>query len=53
MLTAESRLACVVAVQIEPGLTKERERVDRVVAAAGASRATHFRAKARLAGLSP
>jgi hypothetical protein len=51
MLLADPHLACVAAVQVETGLTSERERVDRFVAETGASRATYFRAKARLAGL--
>ena len=53
MLLGDPHLACVAAVQVEPGLASERERVDHFVAQTGASRATYFRAKARLAGLSP
>ena len=51
MLLADPHLACAAAVQVEHGLASERERVDRFVAETGASRATYFRAKARLADL--
>jgi len=49
MALPDPRLACVVALQHDPALKSEQERVERFVAATGCSRATYFRMKARLA----
>lgn len=49
MVIANPRLASVVAVQADPALHSERERVDRFVVTTGCSRATYFRLKAHLA----
>ena len=51
MVLPDPRLACIVALQYEPGLTSERERVERFGAATGYSRATYFRMKAKLVSL--
>jgi hypothetical protein len=48
MLLSDPRIACVAALQYEPGLHSEHERIARFVQATGYSRATYFRAKARL-----
>ena len=48
MVLPDPCLACIVALQYEPGLTSERERVERFRAATGYSRATYFRMKAKL-----
>jgi len=53
MVIADPRLASVVAVQADPDLHSERERVDRFRATTGCSRATYFRLKARLACYAP
>jgi hypothetical protein len=52
MVLPDPRLVCVAALQHDPGLGSERERVKRFVEATGYSRATYFRAKARLANTS-
>lgn len=48
MILPDPPLACVAALQHEPDLNSENERVARFVQATGYSRATYFRAKARL-----
>jgi hypothetical protein len=48
MALSDPRMACVVALQHEPAVSSEQERVERFVAATGCSRATYFRLKARL-----
>lgn len=49
MVIANSRLASVFAVQVDPTLQSEGERVDRFMALTGCSRATYFRLKSHLA----
>ncbi|OQB82629.1 MAG: hypothetical protein BWX88_03842 [Planctomycetes bacterium ADurb.Bin126] len=49
MIIPDRRVACVVAMQHDPGIRSEQQRVARFVATTGASRATYFRIKARLA----
>jgi hypothetical protein len=49
MALPDPRLASVVALQHDPALKSEQERVEHFVAATGCSRATYFRMKARLA----
>jgi hypothetical protein len=49
MVVADPRMAGMLAVQHEPNLRTERQRVERFVATTGFSRATYFRMKARLA----
>lgn len=51
MVLSDSRMACVVALQHEPVLASEQERVERFVASTGCSRATYFRLKSRLSGM--
>lgn len=51
MVLPDPRMACVVALQQEPTLESEQERVERFVAATGSSRATYFRIKAQLRGM--
>lgn len=48
MAIANSRLASVFAVRVDPTLQSERERVDRFMTLTGCSRATYFRLKSRL-----
>lgn len=49
MVVPESRAACAVAVQHDPSLHSEEDRVVKFKAITGASRATYFRIKAKLA----
>jgi hypothetical protein len=49
MVVPDARAACVLAVQHDPSLQSEEERVERFIANTGASRATYFRIKAKLA----
>ena len=49
MIVPDRRAACVMAVQHDPKLDSEQQRVGRFVAMTGASRATYFRIKAKLA----
>ncbi len=49
MVLPDPRMACVVALQHNPTLKSEQERVEHFVTATGCSRATYFRMKARLA----
>jgi hypothetical protein len=53
MVLPDPRMACVVALQHEPTLGSEQERVERFVTSTGCSRATYYRMKARLAGAGP
>jgi hypothetical protein len=53
MAIADPRVACVVAVQNDPALQSEQERVDRFKAVTRCSRATYFRLKARVASTNP
>ncbi len=48
MIIADRRMVCVIAIQHDPGLHSEQQRVASFVATTGASRATYFRIKARL-----
>lgn len=48
MVIPDHRTACVLAVQQDPVLHSEQQRVARFMAATGASRATYFRIKAKL-----
>jgi energy-coupling factor transporter ATP-binding protein EcfA2 len=48
MVIPNRNSACVARLQIEPKLRSERERVEHFIKATGNSRATYFRAKARL-----
>ena len=49
MVVPDGRAACVLAVQNDPALCSEGERVAKFTAITGASRATYFRVKAKLA----
>jgi hypothetical protein len=49
MIIPDRRVACVMAVQYDPESLSEQQRVASFVAATGASRATYFRIKAKLA----
>lgn len=49
MVVPDGRAACVLAVQHDPSLQSEEDRVVKFSAVTGASRATYFRVKARLA----
>ncbi len=49
MVMADGRAACVLAMHHDPSLRSEEARVERFIEATGASRATYFRIKARLA----
>jgi hypothetical protein len=49
MAVPDSRAACVLAMQHDPASSSEEERVQRFTAMTGASRATYFRIKAKLA----
>jgi hypothetical protein len=49
MIIPDPRLSCIMAMQYEPALCSERERIERFVVATGYSRATYFRMKAKLA----
>lgn len=51
MVIPDSRAACVLAVQHDPALLSEEQRVQRFTVTTGASRATYFRIKARLASV--
>jgi hypothetical protein len=51
MTIPDRRAACVVAVQHDPELPTENQRVSRFIASTGASRATYFRIKARIAAV--
>jgi hypothetical protein len=51
MILPDPRLALVVALQYEPSLESEHARVERFVTSTGCSRATYFRLKARLNGV--
>jgi len=51
MVLPDPRMACVVALQHDTSLTSDQDRVDRFVAATGCSRATYYRMKAQLAGV--
>jgi hypothetical protein len=51
MMLPDPRMACIVALQHEPTLNSEQDRVDRFMAATGCSRATYYRLKAQLAGV--
>jgi hypothetical protein len=48
MVYSDARMACVVALQNEPTLHSEKDRVERFAELTGYSRATYFRIKARL-----
>ena len=48
MVLPDPRMACVVALQHDPTLRSEQERIEHFVAATGCSRTTYFRMKARL-----
>jgi hypothetical protein len=48
MVLPDARKAAVVAVQNDPALTTEEQRVAEFVSITGTSRATYFRAKASL-----
>lgn len=50
MVIPDRRDACAIAVQHDPALSSEQERVARFIATTGASRATYYRIKAKLAG---
>ncbi len=49
MVFSDPRMACVAALQNEPTLRSEQDRVERFVLRTGYSRATYYRMKARLA----
>ena len=49
MVVPDSRAACVLALQHDPSLQSEGDRVAKFFAITGASRATYFRVKTRLA----
>jgi energy-coupling factor transporter ATP-binding protein EcfA2 len=49
MILPDPHLACLVALQYEPVLCSEQERISQFIAATGYSRATYFRMKAKLA----
>jgi len=49
MTIPDRRVSCVVAAQHDPELRSERQRISHFTAATGASRATYFRIKAKLA----
>jgi len=49
MIVPDSRAACVLAAQYDPSLHSEEERVLTFIEITGASRATYFRVKAKLA----
>lgn len=49
MVVPDARAACVLAVQHDPSLHSEDDRVMKFIAVTGASRATYFRVKAKLA----
>lgn len=51
MVIAEPLAACVIALQHDPLLHSERERVERFIATTHCSRATYFRLKAKLSGV--
>lgn len=53
MVLPDPRMAFVAALQHEPALKSEQDRVARFVTTTGCSRATYFRMKARLAGAEP
>lgn len=48
MIIPDRRAVCVIAVQHDPELRSEQQRVERFTATTGASRATYFRLKAKL-----
>lgn len=48
MVVPDSQVACLLAVQHDPALHSEEDRVAKFTAATGASRATYFRLKAKL-----
>lgn len=48
MIMADRRAACAIAVQYDPELRSEQQRVTRFTSTTGASRATYFRIKAKL-----
>jgi hypothetical protein len=48
MVVPDSQVACLLAVQHDPVLHSEEDRVANFTAATGASRATYFRLKAKL-----
>lgn len=48
MLIADTREACVIAVQHDPRFRSERERVEEFIASTRCSRATYFRLKSRV-----
>lgn len=50
MMIPDRRAACAIAVQYDPALGSEQQRVAHFTATTGASRATYFRLKAKLAG---
>lgn len=52
MVVPDGRAACVIAMQHDPALHSEEERVVKFAAITGASRATYFRIKAKLANSS-
>ncbi len=49
MVSADSRASGLLGLQLDPTLTTEKARTDRLVSVTGCSRATYFRMKARLA----
>lgn len=49
MMLPDNRVACVIAVQNDPRLGSDQQRVVRFMAMTGASRATYYRIKAKLA----
>lgn len=48
MVLPDQRMACVAALQFEPALRSEEERVERFVTVTGYARATYFRLKAQI-----
>jgi hypothetical protein len=49
MVMSDRRSACAIAVQHDPTMDSEQQRVAKITATTGASRATYFRIKAKLA----
>jgi hypothetical protein len=48
MAIADPQTACVIALQHDPTILSEQERIERFIAATRCSRATYFRTKSRL-----
>ena len=53
MVLPDPRMACIVALQHDPTMKSEQERIEHFVATTGGSRTTYFRMKARLSDVSP